>query len=51
MNEYTIYYEHTQYGFYVTEIDAPTILQALTEFTNDYAHNGIYGIMVKRGQL
>lgn len=46
--EYTVYYEDSEYGFYTTEVEAPSIQLALEDFIERYAFDKIYGIMVKR---
>lgn len=46
--EFIVFYEHTDYGYYTTTIDAEDIVEALNDFNENYAHNGIYGIMEKK---
>jgi hypothetical protein len=43
--QFIIFYEHTEYGYYTTTIDGESIHDALTDFSNEYAYNEIYGIM------
>lgn len=47
MNTYLIFYEHKSYGYYVTDIEAETIQDALQDFTTNWAYKQIYGIMLK----
>lgn len=42
---FTIFYEHTRYGYYTEIIHSENIHDALAEFENNYEHNGVYGIM------
>ncbi|MGM8362103.1 hypothetical protein ACSV4D_09330 [Flavobacterium sp. ARAG 55.4] len=46
--EFIVFYEHTDYGYYSTIIDAESIVEALKDFNENYVHDGIYGIMQKR---
>lgn len=48
MKTFTVFYEHSRYGYYSVNIEATDILTALTEFKNDWRHGDIYGIMEVR---
>lgn len=45
MKEFTIFYNHTEYGYYSTKISSDGIIEALEEFTGTHEHDGVYGIM------
>lgn len=47
MNEYIIYYEHPDYGYYTETLHAKTLLKAIKDFNKDYEHDGIYGASLK----
>jgi hypothetical protein len=46
--EFIVFYEHTDYGYYTTTVDAEDIVKALNDFSENYAYNEIYGIMEKK---
>jgi hypothetical protein len=48
MRDFIVFYEHTEYGYYSTTIDADDIVEALNFFAEEYAYNEIYGIMEKK---
>lgn len=46
MKKFTVFFEHTQYGYYSTTLeDFGTIDEALSYFINNYSFVEIYGIM------
>jgi hypothetical protein len=47
MNEYIIFYEHTEYGYYTSVVEHKSIHKALKHFRKKHAHKAIYGIMEK----
>jgi hypothetical protein len=48
MKDFIVFYEHTEYGYNSTIIDADDIVEALNFFAEEYAYNEIYGIMEKK---
>lgn len=48
MEEFIVFFEHNEYGFYTLEIDADSILEALELFVKKYAYKEVYGIMQKK---
>lgn len=48
MKRYIVFYEHRIYGYYSTPIEAPDMIAALTDFTDNWVYEKIYGIMLER---
>ena len=45
MKDFTIFFEHTEYGYYSTKETANNIQEALNYFVENYAYKKVYGIM------
>jgi len=46
--EFIVFYEHADYGYYTSIIDAYDIVEALNYFSESYSYEQIYGIMEKK---
>ncbi|MFC4230554.1 hypothetical protein ACFOW1_01540 [Parasediminibacterium paludis] len=49
MNEFIVFYEHSEYGYYSSTVDdANDIFEALEWFKQNHAYEKVYGIMQVR---
>lgn len=46
--KFMVFYIDEDYGYYTTTVDAYDILEALKDFSNNYAYFNIVGIMEKK---